>query len=183
MLTTENRLILWTGKKHSGKTTRIANLAQIACDEGFKVAGVLSTSIYLNGELIGYDVIDLHSQARAPLARRKIDKSEVKSFSFVDTGLKLGNNALSLSATKSAELIIVDEFGPLELDGRGWRKNVDLLLTSTNSLMLLVVRQELADQVQQLYTNVPSRQLPATELQSVDAIITLLKNHRDLKLR
>lgn len=178
MLPTENRLILWTGSKHSGKTTSIANLVQIAHDEGFNVAGVSAPSLYRNGKLIGSDVIDLRSKTRAPLARRKTNKSEIKSFAFMDAGLELGETALSLSATKSAELIIIDEFGPLELNGGGWRRNVDMLLTSSNTLILLVVRQELANRVQQLYTATPSQQLPASESQSIDKVVAILKSRR-----
>ena len=31
----QNILILWTGPRHSGKSTSVASLAQIARDEGF----------------------------------------------------------------------------------------------------------------------------------------------------
>jgi len=178
MVSTQNRLILWTGPKHSGKTTIATKLAQIASAEGFNVAGLLSPPLYHNSKLLGFDVLDLHSQTRAPLARRKINQSKAGPFTFISDGLKLGNAVLSAEATKSADLVIVDEFGPLELNNEGWRKNVNSLLFSSNAVVLLVVRRELADTVRQVYANVPCRKLAATEGNSIDEVITMLKNRR-----
>ncbi|HUU19702.1 MAG TPA: NTP transferase domain-containing protein [Sedimentisphaerales bacterium] len=178
MVSTQNRLILWTGPKHSGKTTGATKLAQIASAEGFNVAGLLSPSLYRNSKLLGFDVLDLHSQTRAPLARRKTSQSKAGPFTFIADGLKLGNAALSAEATKSADLVIVDEFGPLELNNEGWRKNVDSLLISSNAVVLLVVRRELADTVRQVYANVLCQELAATEGNSIDEVITMLKNRR-----
>ena len=167
MVTTKNTLILWTGPKHSGKTTSAANLAHIARAEGFNVAGILAPSLYLNGELLG-----------APLARRKTSQSKAGPFTFIDEGLKLGNTALGKQATKSADLIIVDEFGPLELNGNGRRKNIDSLLASSDAVILLVVRRELTDTVQRLYANVPCRKLAATKPDAIDDAIAILENRR-----
>ncbi|MFB0554992.1 MAG: NTP transferase domain-containing protein [Phycisphaerae bacterium] len=178
MVSTQNRLILWTGPKHSGKTTSATKLAQIASAEGFDVAGLLSPSLYRSSKLLGFDILDLQSQTRAPLARRKTSQSKAGPFTFIADGLKLGNAVLSAEATKSADLVIVDEFGPLELNNRGWRKNVDSLLISSNAVVLLVVRRELADTVRQVYANVPCQELAATEDNSIDEVITMFKNRR-----
>lgn len=176
MVSTCEKLILWTGERHSGKTTSAANLVKIARGEGFNIAGLLAPSIYSDGELLGFEALDLRNENRIPLARRKAGQ-----FTFFDSGLKFGNVALSIRTTKSADLVIVDEFGPLELNGQGWRKNVGLLLASSNALILLVVRRELADEVQQVYKNFPSRNLAAVEPESIDEVIRMLKNNRQLK--
>jgi len=179
MVPIQNKLILWTGRKHSGKTTSAGNLAQVARNEGFTVAGLLAPSRYSNGRLVGFDALDLRDGTRIPLASRKPDGDETERFTFTAAGLKLGSIALSPAATKSAELIIVDEFGPLELHGKGWRRSVDSLLTSADALLLLVVRQELSSQVQKLYVTIPSRQLPASEPESISKVIAMLKDRRN----
>jgi len=101
MVATQNRLILWTGPKHCGKTTSATKLAQVARAEGFNVAGLLAPPLYRNSELLGFDVLDLQNQTRAPLARRKISQSKAGPFTFITEGLKLGNAVLSAEATKS----------------------------------------------------------------------------------
>ncbi len=179
MVAIQKKLILWTGEKHCGKTTGAAKLVEVARDEGFNAAGLLAPSLYCNGRLIGFDAVDVRNKTRASLVRRKTNTSETWPFTFIAEGLKLGGIALSSAATKGAELVIVDEFGPLEFDGGGWRKDVDSLLTSADALILLVVRQELVEQVQQLYVNVPSQKLAATELKSIDKVITMLKHRRE----
>jgi nucleoside-triphosphatase len=171
-----NKLILWTGQKHCGKTTSAANLVKIARDEGFNVVGLLAPSLYDGSELLGFDAIDLRNENRIPLARRKTGR-----FTFFAEGLEFGNAALSTTATKSADLVIVDEFGPLELNGQGWRKNVDSLITSSDALILLVVRQELADKVRQIYIYFPCRTLPAIEPESIDKVIGMLRECRQLQ--
>jgi nucleoside-triphosphatase THEP1 len=170
------KLVLWTGEKHSGKTTSAANLVKIARGEGFIVAGLMAPSIYNNDELHGFDAIDLRNENRVPLARRKTGQ-----FTFLTNGLKFGNTALSKAATKSADLVIVDEFGPMELNGQLWRQSVDSLLTLSSSLILLVVRQELADEVQRVYKDFPCRNLAAIEPESINEVIRMLKNNRQLQ--
>lgn len=178
MVSTRNKLILWVGEKHSGKTTSAANLARTARNEGFNVAGLLAPSLYCDGRLIGFDALDLGSEKRTPLARRQTGLSKSERFTFIADGLKLGDAALSAETAKSADLIIVDEFGPLELNGDGWRKNVDSLLASSSALILLVVRQQLADEVRQLYADPPCRKLDATEPSSINDCLSMLKDRR-----
>ncbi len=173
-----NELILWIGEKHSGKTTAVANLVEIASSEKFNIAGVLAPSIYHNNTLVGFDVLDLRNKNRVPLARREINGSKTIQFTFIADGLKLGNDALSTGINESAELVIVDEFGPLELNGQAWRKSVDSLMACSNALKLFVVRQELADTVRQLYIDTPCLKLAATEPKSIDKVILMLRNRR-----
>ena len=177
MVPDHDRLILWTGQKHSGKTTMAANLARVAVRGGFEVAGLLAISVYLGGRLVGFDGFDLCSKSRAPLLRRGLDAGKPDTFAFVTEGLKLGAAALSPIATESADLIIVDEFGPFELNHQGWRTSVDALLTSSDATMLLVVRQQLAGQVQRLYASIPSCVLAAAHPQSVNKVIRMLRDH------
>jgi len=178
MLPIQNKLILWTGRKHSGKTTAALKLARRAYAQDFTIAGLLAPSVYLNGELIGFDLLDLQNNKRTHLAVRKAGKNKAARFTLTAAGLKLANSALNSARAKSADLVIIDEFGPLEMLGKGWRKNVDLLLTSTNTLILLVVRNELTNQVQELYSSVPSQKLPATDLKSIDKVIAMIINRR-----
>jgi nucleoside-triphosphatase len=170
----QNKFVLWTGEKHCGKTTTAAKLAKAARAEGFVVDGLLAPSTYRNGRLTGYDVLDLRNKTRALFVRRKTDGNKTERFTFVADGLKLGRDALSPTATETAD-IIIDEFGPLELRGDGWRRDVDSLLALSDALILLVVRRELTYRVQELYAVVPSQILSATEPESIDKIISILK--------
>ncbi len=181
MVLMRKKLILWTGKKHSGKTTSAARLAGMARDEGFDVAGLLAEALYHDGRLIGFDAIDLQTETRAPLARRRSEGSESVPFDFIAEGVKLGRSALSPAATEAADLIVVDEFGPLEMNSQGWRTDVDLLVRTSEALILLVVREELAGQLQHLYSNVAGLMLCAGEPESVEKVMSVLRGRRRIR--
>ena len=171
-------IILWVGPKHSGKTTSAARLVHAARAAGFVVAGCLAPSVYANDSLLGFDVVNLRSGERAPLARRETGPGQDRKFRFIAEGLALGNEALDPTATQDADLIIVDEYGPLELTFQGWRTAGDRLMTSTDAVLLLVVREELANEVQQLYEAVPTRRLVAAQQTSIDEVLAVLGNNR-----
>ena len=171
------KLVLWKGCKHSGKTTCAFDLIKTARKVGFNVAGLLAPSLYYKGKLIGFDALHLQNNTRAPLARCNNEEAGTGLFTFINEGLKLGHAALSETATKSADLVIVDEFGPLELDGRIWRKKVDSLLSCSNSVILLIVRKELAATVRQLYSDIPCSEFTANKQESIDKVLSILKKH------
>ena len=168
------RLILWTGKKHSGKTTGAARLVRAVREKGYCVAGLLAPAVHHDNTLTGFDAVDLQSRQRTPLARHNSSGSTT-------TGrfeLRLGNASLSPASTDSADLVVIDEFGPLEMNCQGWRRAVDMLLQSSEAIVLLVVRRELAEQVQHLYGNLLNVRLAAAEPESIDAVISILEERR-----
>ena len=175
----QSKLILWSGARHSGKTTAAGKLAEVARKAGFNIAGLLAPSIYVDGNLRGFEAVDLRNNARAPLAGWKANKGADGPFVFAGPGLKLGREALSPAAVKSAELVIVDEFGPLELNGGGWRKSVDSLPASTDALVVLVVRDEIVERVEKLYADIVAERVAAAGPQSIPKVITILRGlHR-----
>lgn len=174
-------------------------LARLARNRGYKVAGLLAEALYHDGMLVGFDAVDLQTAAREPLARFRFSdritglpcrdpalrepksdqrKARTGGFTFLEKGLGLGASALDPTATRSADLIVVDEFGPLELNGQGWRKNVDILVESGKALLLLVVRQRLGEQVQRLYARAPSVRLAASEAESIQRVLSMLSVRR-----
>jgi nucleoside-triphosphatase THEP1 len=177
-MSAHSRVILWFAARHSGKTTAAFELARRVGAQGYAVAGLVAPSVYLNGELIGFDALDLRSNKRACLAVCKTKNNEAARFTFSAAGRRLARSALDPTRVESADLVIVDEFGPLEMLGKGWRGAVDLLLTSTDALILLVVRKGLTDRVRELYSSFPSQKLPATDPKSIDRVIAIIENRR-----
>jgi nucleoside-triphosphatase len=163
------RLILITGKKHSGKTTFVQKLAERLKKENFSIAGFIAPSVYEGAFLLGFDLADIQNSQKNKFARRK---STTDNFEFSEEGYRFGRKILESEETRNADLIIIDEFGPMELEGQGWRKNVDSLLENQKCL-LLVVREELVEKVEKLYSNLSCRTFSATE-KSVEKIISLL---------
>ena len=171
-------LILWTGPKHSGKTTAALRLVAAARAQGWAVAGCLSPSLYENDRLLGFDIVNLGNARRAPLARRRMVQGQEEGFQFLADGWALGAEALDPAAVKNADLIIVDEYGPLELAAQGWRAATERLMTTTEAALLLVVREGLVEKVRRLYGGIVVHEMVATEPGSIDKILALLANPR-----
>jgi len=182
MVPMQNHLVFWTGSRHCGKTTSVTKLAQKAREEGFCVCGLLAPCVCREGRLVGYDAFDLRSEKRESLS--KSETGEGGPFNFIPEGLRLGNSALSMEAVRTADLIIVDEFGKLELEGKGWRRNIDTVLAFSDAVILLVVRTELIGAVRKLYADYNQQELVATEEDSIGAVIDMLKRrHQHIEVK
>ena len=171
------KLILWTGQRHSGKTTAAGDLIENLRARGRVIAGLLAPSVYQEGLLIGFDAVDVSTGRRAPLLRRfgQADAVHVGAFAFIDEGLRLGRAALDADATREADLVVVDEFGPLELRGGGWRGQVDQLIAGAARVILLVVRAQLVPEIERLYSGVSCTAVPAADPKAPDAVTAILK--------
>jgi len=168
------QLILWTGPKHSGKTSAAMELVRLVEQRGFTVAGVLAPGIDRDGRRVGFDCLDLHTQRLTVLARQGGRGEGGGSFSFTDEGAALGREALSPGATDGADLVIVDEFGPIELEGGGWREAVDRLLGGGAGVIMLVVRSELVGVVRRLFDPLPVHAVNAGNPAAAEAVLELL---------
>lgn len=167
-------LILWTGPRHSGKTSSAAGLAEAMRRDGSTVGGFLAPSVYREKTLVGFQILDLQTGRRATLARRGPKGSSVVGFGFCERGMQLGRQALQATIASPVDLVVVDEFGPLELDGRGWRSDVESLLRSGSAVLLLVVRSEVVRRVRRLYRAFSLHAVQAADpraLQKVKAVL------------
>jgi len=71
--------------------------------------------------------------------------------------------------------VIVDEYGPMELNGEGWRCDVDHLLSKSHLPILLVVRRQVVDEVKKLYAEYISLSLEALDPGSTERVLAWLK--------
>ncbi len=125
---------------------------------------------------MGFDILDLATGRRRPLATRgRAGPETTGKFAFDADGLALGRAALSDGAAVTADLVVVDEFGPLELHGGGWRAQVDRLVEEAHGLVLLVVRRALVEPVVGVYGLAAEGVIDATEGRAaVDAVLALM---------
>jgi len=149
---TASKVLLWTGPEHSGKTTTVAKLLHQACIAGKRVGGILAPSVWREGRLIAFDVMNVATGERRRLADHVGPACPIAGgFAFHEEGLAFGRSVLAGTAAAGADLIVVDEFGPLELSGGGWRDAVDQLIGRGSGVILLVVRERLIPKVTRLY--------------------------------
>ena len=172
-------LILFTGARHAGKTTATAKLAQTLQEHGFKVAGFLSLSCYQDQKLTGYDIFDLTCQKRLPLAREFQGKKVTKRrFDFDEDAWDYVHNLLLNKEILEADLVVIDEFGPLEIEGGGFRVAIDELLSFRPGCLLLVVRNRIVEQVKELYQSYNPLVVEALQDGAIQEVMNILTDKK-----
>ncbi len=158
-----------TGGRGAGKSTWCAVLAEAARARGLAVAGVLSRAVFADEGLppadrvkVRIDLVDLATGAAHVLATPGDPETEGHGmrWHFHDEAVAWGNQVLA--CVGGADLVIIDELGPLELThGRGLTAGLALLDARGYSVGLVVVRPELVPQAQQRWPDAEVITVPA----------------------
>lgn len=144
-----NTIFILSGKRNSGKSTILQRVITGLQEKGFRIAGIRAPAIMQNGRKIGFYVLNIKTDEKALLCERRSElvPSTPQSFEFHENGLKLGRQALSPQAINDADLIIIDEVGPLELKGECWAEPIEQIFNTSEKPMLWVIRKGLVDKV------------------------------------
>jgi nucleoside-triphosphatase THEP1 len=182
------RVMLLTGDSGEGKSTLVGEAVTYLRQEGVIVGGVLAPGYWKDEQRLGFDVVDLMDGRKAPLCHKvpkEADGDEGTSFGFFPDGLRLGREALSTARLREgdADLVIVDEVGPLELSGDGWSSALDSLTDEWSGPMLWVVRRELVQDVTNRWLRTAPVVRDVRNIQVADLVRWLGANGRQLPSR
>lgn len=130
------RLFFVTGRPGIGKTSVLLRAVEELKSKDYKVGGMLSREVREKGVRIGFEIIDFHSGRRGWLAHvnqpvgPKIGKYRVNLNDLEITGV-----GSIRDATRNAQIIIVDEIGPMELFSQAFRDAVVEAMNSSKPLL------------------------------------------------
>jgi len=130
-------LFLLTGPPRSGKTTVANEVAKRLRARGVRVGGMTTSEVAQGGVRSGFQVTDISSGRTGVLAQvsgepgPRIGKYVVNQADLNEVGVK----AIE-SAEENADLIIIDEVGPMELTSQAFVKAVEAALSSTKPVIL-----------------------------------------------
>lgn len=115
----QRTVLVLTGPVHSGKTTFLKGAAAFWDLAGFSVGGFLNEVRLDGGKVQGYDLFDLRGGASVPFLRTagRPGRQRVGNFFLVPGGLERAE--VILARDLGADILVVDEVGPLELSGLG----------------------------------------------------------------
>ena len=135
-----------------GKTTFLCDQAAHWVEQGRTVGGVASPCVFATSERIGYDLLDLRSRVRRPLARVGETGPAGPTagvYRFDPDALAAGNAAITEAVRAGLEIIVIDEVGPLELRWGGWAPALQFVLHTGYPAQRLVitVRPSLVDEL------------------------------------
>jgi len=133
--TSPSRIFL-TGEPRSGKTTVVKRAAEMLKVRGFKVGGMVSEETRERGNRTGFSIEDFATHREGALAQVGLGEGPrvgkyIVNLHDLD---EVGAGAI-LTAIDVADLILVDELGPMELYSHRFIKSVELALSSKKHVL------------------------------------------------
>ena len=134
------RVILLTGRPGVGKTTTVNRVYEHYSKNGLKIEGLTTREVREGGARTGFMIKDLSSGQEGWLAKKDLGTGpRVGSYVVVSDDLeKIGVSALERSMAGAADLVIVDEIGPMEMTSTSFRNNISKILNGTKTVVATV---------------------------------------------
>ncbi|MEM2960078.1 MAG: NTPase [Candidatus Bathyarchaeia archaeon] len=117
--------IFLTGPPRIGKTTVVLKVIDDLKRKGIKVGGMVSREILESGIRTGFKIVDLDSGFEGILAHVKQKNGpQLGKYKVCLEDLENVGARAILNACETADLIVVDEVGPMELYSEGFKNAV-----------------------------------------------------------
>lgn len=135
----KKRILLLTGAPGVGKTTVLLKVIETLKSKGYSVGGMISREVRSCGTRVGFEVLDLSSARRGWLAHvnqktgPQVGKYRVNMEDLNDIGV----NAI-VNAVRDADVIAIDEIGPMELFSEKFKHAVMVAVNSGKPLVGVV---------------------------------------------
>ena len=133
-------IFILTGPVHSGKTTLLRKLVRELKEQEYRLEGFLSEAVWEKEETVGYDLFDLKTERSIPFIRRTGEKEwqKIGPYFFIPQALAEAEKIILRS--KEADILVVDEVGPLELSGKGFWPSLKKVVYRPLTSFLFVMR-------------------------------------------
>ena len=144
-----SQIYVLTGPVQGGKTTLVSEKISLLREKGVKVWGFLCPGSFTEGKRSAFSLVDLETGCRIPLGDANAQKGWVKfrRFFFNPEAFIAGELWIKRCLTRDPNLVVIDEVGPMELEGNGWAKTLDTLAHKSSLTQLWIVRQEIVQEV------------------------------------
>jgi nucleoside-triphosphatase len=147
----KKRILLLTGSPGIGKTTVLTKVAEILREKGYVVGGMISREVRSCGTRVGFEILDVASSRRGWLAHinqptgPRIGKYRVN----LEDLNNVGADAI-VKAVAEADVIAIDEIGPMELFSEKFKQAVKMAVDSKKPLVGVVhwkTKDKLIDEI------------------------------------
>ena len=147
----KQRIIIITGKRGSGKTTLAHTYIESLRNQGKEIGGIVTglddTKRY--EKKFSYSVVDIAStEEKVLVASVKFPRESMKAGRFY-INLRVLSWAIEkiVAASRKCSAVMIDELGPVELQGGGYAGIAKELVNRYKGLIIFIVRIELLEQM------------------------------------
>ncbi len=144
------KIIIITGEQSEGKTSFLEKIIPMLKQSGLGIYGFIAKAYFENGIKCGYMLHDIYSGSKTNIIQTEDFPGAIKfrRFFFNTEGIDKGRAILDSEIDFDADnILIIDEIGPLELDGGGWAESINKLTTLSQYNMIWIVRKKLVEVV------------------------------------
>jgi len=121
-VSTLKRLIFVTGPPGIGKTSVLLRLVNGLKNRGYEIGGMISRDVREGGVRVGFEIMDFSTGQRGWLAHvNQPTGPKISKYRVNLTDLEAIGVSSILDAIRNADIIIVDEIGPMELFSSAFR--------------------------------------------------------------
>jgi nucleoside-triphosphatase len=130
------RAYFLTGRPGVGKTTVLVRAIENLRGEGLKIGGFISREVREVGSRVGFKLIDLESGREGWLAHvRQPSGPRVGKYRVCMRDLEMVGVDAVRRALRGADVVVIDEVGPMELHSRLFREAVLAALNSDRIIL------------------------------------------------
>ena len=168
-----NQKILITGPPRCGKSTLISKLIEYyTIKKNYTIYGFLTPEVNKSGNRIGFDIIDIFSVDRSPLARVGDFKTKYKlgKYSIYIDEFENYLETTLLLEKKKVDLIIIDEIGKIELFSKKFQDFIKRIF-SLDIAILATIGLKLKHLIKNYLLNLPTVQLLNLNRQNFQTIL------------
>lgn len=127
-----------TGRPGVGKSTLFMEIVNYLAGKGLRVGGIIAPEVREGGVRIGFKLVDLLSKSETWLARKDVaSRIRVGSYGVLESASSFVRESLS-RALEVAEVIGIDEIGPMELKLAGFPQLVREVANSDKPFIFVV---------------------------------------------
>jgi nucleoside-triphosphatase len=138
-VSTLKRLIFVTGPPGIGKTSVLLRSANGLKNRGYKIGGMISRGVREGGVRVGFEIMDFSTGQRGWLAHINQPMGpKISKYRINLTDLDAIGVSSILDAIGNADIIIVDEIGPMELFSSGFRDAVAQAVESDKPVLATI---------------------------------------------
>jgi len=160
----KNKVFIISGSSGEGKTSLLKEVITSLTNENICVRGIYAEGLWEDDSRSGHTLVEIGGKHRMTLCSNKITKGWIKEKRFyfnpeaINNGISILKNVLSLNP----QLIVVDEIGPFELQGKIWASAFRTLLNSASCPILITTKQKLVQAVVEKFTIPDYFEFPST---------------------